>query len=218
MASAVTAWSPVIMRTWMPAAWAVAMDALASARGGSTMPTRASSVRSETSGSRSAFGSNGLGVEVALRGGHDPQALSAEALVLGQVGVADLVDGHVLAGAVVGGRRPRQELVRGALDVAADDVLAGVVLHGVEGGHELVGGVEGHLGEARVALAREDRVHAALGGEHDERALRGVAHEVAVPDHGVGAERHRQQVAVERDLRLAGHAGDLARSSSSPRR
>ena len=30
IASAVTAWSPVIMRTWMPAAWALAMAALAS--------------------------------------------------------------------------------------------------------------------------------------------------------------------------------------------
>ena len=46
IASAVTAWSPVIIRTWMPAAWAIAMAAFASARGGSTMPTRASSVRS----------------------------------------------------------------------------------------------------------------------------------------------------------------------------
>ena len=48
IASAVTAWSPVIMRTWMPAAWAIAIAAFASARGGSTMPTRASSVRSLT--------------------------------------------------------------------------------------------------------------------------------------------------------------------------
>ena len=57
MAAAVTAWSPVIMRTWMPAACASAIASLASGRGGSTMPASASSVRFDTSGSRSAFGS-----------------------------------------------------------------------------------------------------------------------------------------------------------------
>ena len=46
MAAAVTAWSPVIMRTSMPALWHLAMAALASARGGSTMPTIAMMVRS----------------------------------------------------------------------------------------------------------------------------------------------------------------------------
>ena len=30
IASAVTAWSPVIMRTWMPAAWAIAIATFAS--------------------------------------------------------------------------------------------------------------------------------------------------------------------------------------------
>ena len=38
MAAAVVAWSPVIIRTWMPAEWHSAIAALASARGGSTMP------------------------------------------------------------------------------------------------------------------------------------------------------------------------------------
>ncbi len=61
MASAVTAWSPVIMRTWMPAAWAVAMASFAAGRGGSTIPTMASSVRPSSCGSRSAFGSNVAG-------------------------------------------------------------------------------------------------------------------------------------------------------------
>ena len=48
MAAAVTAWSPVIMRIWMPAERALAIEALASGRGGSTMPTNASMVRSLT--------------------------------------------------------------------------------------------------------------------------------------------------------------------------
>ena len=48
MAAAVTAWSPVIIRTSMPALWHLAMAALASARGGSTMPIMAMIVRSFT--------------------------------------------------------------------------------------------------------------------------------------------------------------------------
>ncbi len=58
IAAAVTAWSPVIMRTSMPALWHLAMAALASARGGSTMPTMAMIVRSCTSEIRSPCGSN----------------------------------------------------------------------------------------------------------------------------------------------------------------
>ena len=61
MAAAVTAWSPVIIRTSMPALWHLAMAALASARGGSTMPTMAMIVRSCTSLMRSASGSNWSG-------------------------------------------------------------------------------------------------------------------------------------------------------------
>jgi hypothetical protein len=61
IADAVTAWSPVIIRTLIPAALAVAMDALAVGRGGSTIPTRASISRPFTSGSRSAPGSKAAG-------------------------------------------------------------------------------------------------------------------------------------------------------------
>ena len=46
IASAVIAWSPVIIRTWIPASCAVAIAALAAGRGGSTIPTSASSVSS----------------------------------------------------------------------------------------------------------------------------------------------------------------------------
>ena len=57
MAAPVTAWSPVIMRIWMPAERALAMEALASGRGGSTIPTSASIVKSFTWESRSLDGS-----------------------------------------------------------------------------------------------------------------------------------------------------------------
>ena len=61
IAAAVVAWSPVIMRTRMPALLHLAMASLASARGGSTIPTIASSVRSWTRPSRSPLGSNVAG-------------------------------------------------------------------------------------------------------------------------------------------------------------
>ena len=61
IAAAVTAWSPVIMRTWMPALWHLAMASFASARGGSTMPTMARRVRSCTRSIRLALGSKVAG-------------------------------------------------------------------------------------------------------------------------------------------------------------
>ena len=57
IASAVIAWSPVIIRTWIPASCAVAIAAFAAGRGGSTIPTSASSVSPSISSSRSAPGS-----------------------------------------------------------------------------------------------------------------------------------------------------------------
>ena len=53
IAAAVVAWSPVIIRTRIPASRHSAMAVLASGRGGSTMPTIASSVSSWTSPMRS---------------------------------------------------------------------------------------------------------------------------------------------------------------------
>ena len=61
MAAAVTAWSPVIMRTSMPARWHCSIAAFASARGGSTMPTIAKSVRSRMSSRCGASGWNVAG-------------------------------------------------------------------------------------------------------------------------------------------------------------
>ena len=149
-------------------------------------------------------------VEVLVAGRHDPEALRAQALVLGEVPVAELGDRDLGAVGAVGAHRPGEELVRRALDVAADDVLAVRVLHRVERGHHLVGRVERQRRDARVVLAGERRVHAALRGEDDERALGRVADELAVADLGVGAQGHRQQVLLQRDVRLAAGVVDLA--------
>ena len=91
MAAAVTAWSPVIMRTWMPALWHLAMASLASARGGSTMPTMARSVRSVHQVDQLGLGIEGRGVEVAAGHHHDPLAGLRHALVLLQRQLAVLV-------------------------------------------------------------------------------------------------------------------------------
>ncbi len=82
MAAAVTAWSPVIIRTSMPALWHLAIAALASARGGSTIPTMAMIVRSCISSRRSASGSNWPGSKSAARHDHDPLARLGHPLVL----------------------------------------------------------------------------------------------------------------------------------------
>ena len=61
IAPAVVAWSPVIIRTRIPASWHSAIAAFASDLGGSTIPTIASSVRPCTRPSRSPSGENDAG-------------------------------------------------------------------------------------------------------------------------------------------------------------
>ena len=136
--------------------------------------------------------------------------MRAQALVLGEVVVPELGDRALRAVGAVRADGAGEELVRCALDVAADDVLARIVRHAVEGGHHLVGRVEGQGRDARVALAGERRVDTALGGEDDERALGRVADERAIADLGVGAQGHRQQVLLERHVGLAAGVADLA--------
>ena len=83
--------------------------------------------------------------------------------------------------------------------------------------HQLVLGVERHLGDARVDAPRLVDVEPALRGEHDERRLGRVADDLAVAHRRVVGERHRQQERLERRVRVAGDAQDLALRSSSPR-
>ena len=84
------------------------------------------------------------------------------------------------------------------------------VLHRVERGHHLVGRVERERRDPRVLLPGERRIDAALGGQHDQGAFGRIADELAAADLGVGAQGHRKQVLLERDLRLAAGVGDLA--------
>ena len=84
IAAAVVAWSPVIMRTRMPASLQRAMASFASLRGGSTMPARASRSRLSTTARRSPARIEGGGIEVASGDGEDAQTLAGEPVVLGE--------------------------------------------------------------------------------------------------------------------------------------
>ena len=113
IAAAVTAWSPVIIRTLIPAALAVAIAALAVGRGGSTMPTRVSAVKLVELRQQVAGGSNDAGSKSLPCGGEDAQALLAQTLVLGQVALLHPVVDRDRAKVVGGerGRAPHEELV-----------------------------------------------------------------------------------------------------------
>jgi hypothetical protein len=80
----------------------------------------------------------------------------------------------------------------------------------VGGSHQLVGGVERNLGDARGLLARLDRVDPTLCCEHHERAFGRIADELTLTSDGVGGERHGQQVGLQVHFRQAADAGDLA--------
>ena len=152
------------------------------------------------------------GGEVPARGCDHAQTLGGEPLVLGQVPRFEIVigrrDGEV---GVEVGRRSGQELVGRALDEAADDLLPGLVGHAVERRHQLVGGVERQLCNARVALARARDVQAALRGKHDQRAFGRVADHLAVRrDDRVAGERQRQHELLQVHRGLAEDVRDLA--------
>ena len=138
------------------------------------------------------IGVEGCGIEVAHRGRHDPKALAAQPFVLGQVLVTDLRDRNLSATSVLCRGRAREQLIGSALDIDPDHVPASVVLHLVKGRHELVSGIERNLGQARVALAGQLGIDAALGGEHHQGALGRVADDPAVPRDRVGAQGHWQ--------------------------
>ena len=99
-------------------------------------------------------------------------------------------------------RRAGEQLVGSALDEAADDLAARLVLHPVEGRHQLVRGVERQLRDPRIRLPRRDGGQAALLAEHDEGALGRVPDQFAVLDDRVAGEDQRLHERLEVDVRL----------------
>ena len=207
MAAAVVAWSPVIMRTRMPASLQRAMASLASLRGGSTIPTSASSSRSLDQRQQVARRVERRGVEVAPGDGEHPHAVAGQPVVLGEDPIHRAAHRRRRALGVQIVRRARQQDVGRSLDEAAHDRPA-PVLHLVERRHQLVLGVERHLGDSGIGLARVLDVDPALGRQHDERALGRVADARPVADDGIVGQRHRQHERLERDVAGAGHAQD----------
>ena len=67
----------------------------------------------------------------------------------------------------------------------------------VEGGHQLVGGVERQCREPRELLPGLVDVQAGLVGQHEQRALGGVADDLAVDELGVVGDDVGQDRVVE---------------------
>ena len=204
IASAVTAWSPVIIRTLMPADFALAIASRASARGGSTMPTSASSSRSVDERQQVGVRVEGRRVEVPLRGRHDPKTLRPQSIVLGQVLLAALVG--ELEDRPIGPLRPRgarEELVRGALHEGADDVAALASLSRWNVAMNLYAASNGSVATrgycSRVSVGSTPPFAARTTSAPSV----GSPTSAAVADLGVGAKGHRQEQVVERNVRLA---------------
>ena len=89
--------------------------------------------------------------------------------------------------------------IRGALHEAAYHRFPLLILHVVEGAHELVVRVEGYLGYARIALARAFDTDTAFLGQHDQGTFGGVANQVLTIQAGICAQRHRQHHFVQID-------------------
>ena len=87
----------------------------------------------------------------------------------------------------------RASTTSGAALDELDDALAAVDGDAVERRHELVVGVERHLGQARVGAARLLGVDAELGRQHDERGLGRVADDAAVVGDGRVAVEHEPE-------------------------
>src|ERR1044072_6430105 len=80
---------------------------------------------------------------------------------------------------------------------ATNDGLATAVREVMERRHELVFGVEGHFGNARIRAPCLIDVQPALRSEDDQGTLRGIADHGFAVQRGIGAENHRQQVRIE---------------------
>lgn len=82
----------------------------------------------------------------------------------------------------------------------------------VEGRHELVCGVERHLGDARICPAGEWGVDTDLGGEHNQRGLGRIAdHLSGIGDGGIAVEAQSVGEQGEVGSGLARGLGDPTR-------
>ncbi|HEX8347879.1 MAG TPA: hypothetical protein VF657_24565 [Actinoplanes sp.] len=138
-----------------------------------------------------------------------PQALCAHPLIRRLDGTSGLV--YRLLPVVqrpTGAGAAGQHDVRRALD-QLDDPFPAVDREAVEGGHELVVGIERHLGQAGVRPPGLPRVDPQLGRQHDQGRLGGVTdHCPVVRDGGVAVEHQPKGQPSEVGHRRTGHRGD----------
>ena len=148
-------------------------------------------------GKQIARGIKRAGIEVAPCHREHSEPLSGEPIVLRQHTFAMFVR-HGGGGPV--GRhvpsRPGEQHIGGALDEAAHHRGA-VVVHLVEGGHQLVLGVERHFRDAGVEAPGLVDVDAALGRQDDERAFGRVPDARPITNHCVVGQGHRQHEGLE---------------------
>ena len=192
IAAPVTTSSPVTIRTRMLAFWAFRTASFDSARGGSIIPTMRRHLQARDQGQQVAVGIEVRRVDVPGGRDHDPQTLAAEALhLLGGSAVLLVAPGDVLA-VGQGGRGPPDHGRAGSLDEGPDDGVPGLVLGVREDGHELVGGVERQGREPGVGGLRAFDVELRLVPEDEQRALGGIADDLAVDELGVVGDQERQ--------------------------
>ena len=213
MALAVTAWSPVIIRTSIPAPSAVVDRALGLDSERIDDADHADEI--EVLRERHRIRTHRVElvvVDEARREREHPQTLFPHPLVGGVDVGPRVVDRDVrLAHRTAGTRAPRQDDVGTALHQLHDPLASGE-RRAVEGRHELVLGVEGHLGEPRVAPARLFGVDVELGRQHHQRRLGRIADDrPVVGDRRVAVEHHTESQVGEVRHRNAGDRLDGAR-------
>ena len=203
----------------MPAPSAVWTAAFDDGRSGSMIPTMPTNARSWVSDIGSALIASSSPSSTKPRGEREhAQALLAHALVRGVDAGAGLLDRHLRAAHRAAGEGAAREHDVGAALDELDHALVPSTVIAVEGGHELVVGVERHLGDARIGPAGLLRVDAELGREHDERRLRRVAdHASVVADGRVAVEDEPEREPREVGHRGAGDRREGAASCGNPR-
>ena len=210
IAAAVVAWSPVIIRTRMPASWHSAIASRASLRGGSTMPIERQQLevlRRDRAGRRSGRTWPGRSPGGPRRGracprwpggrsrparGRCPSSIDPEPTPSASRYVVDAGQQHV--------RRP--------LDEAADHRAAVPSSISWNVAISLYSASNGTSPTRGYSRRVSSDVEPALLGQHDERALGRITDARTVADHRVVGQRHRQQERLERAGALTGRVED----------
>ena len=210
------AWSPVIMRTRMPASLQSAIASLASLRGGSTIPTSASSVRPCTSSSRSPPGRSSRGrcrarPRPAPAGPRRRAGRSRPGRDRGRPPRARLEPSasricDERASSTSGAPLTKQRTTLRPPSSISWNVAMSL--------YSESNGTSATRGKTAPRLVD---VEPALRGEHDERRLGRVADDLAVAHRRVVGERHRQQERLERTCPSRRRRGGSCPRWSSPR-